>query len=56
MKNTIFTKIKDVSAKQAFIDSLAKIAEGDLFDFEAVAISSINTKPVYQLEIIALYQ
>lgn len=56
MKNTIFTKIKDSSAKQTFIESIAKIADGNVFDFEAVAVSSIYGKPVYQLEIIALYQ
>lgn len=56
MKNTIFTKIKDISAKQTLIDAMAKIADGNVFDFEAVSISSIHGKPVYQLEIIALYQ
>lgn len=56
MKNTIFTKIKDSSAKQTFIEAVAKIADGNVFDFEAVAVSSIHGKPVYQLEIIALYQ
>lgn len=56
MKNTIFTKIKDSTAKQKLIDSIASIAKGNLFDFEAVAVASIHDKPVYQLEIIALYQ
>lgn len=56
MKNTIFTKIKDVSAKKKLIDAMAEIADGNVFDFEAVAVSSIQGKPVYQLEIIALYQ
>lgn len=56
MKNTIFTKIKDASAKQALIIAMNKIADGNMFDFEAIAVSSIQDKPVYQLEIIALYQ
>ena len=56
MKNTIFTKIKDASAKEQLIKSIAAIADADLFEFEAVAVSSIQGKPVYQLEIIALYQ
>lgn len=56
MKNTIFTKIKDVSAKQTFIDAVEKVANGNIFDFEAIAVSTIQGKPVYQIEIIALYQ
>ena len=56
MKNTIFTKIKDISAKQALIDAMGKVADENVFDFEAIAVSSIQGKPVYQLEIIALYQ
>lgn len=56
MKNTIFTKIKDTTAKQQLIDAMQKIADENVFDFEAVAVSAIHGKPVYQLEIIALYQ
>ena len=43
-------------AKQALIDAMNGIADGNIFDFEAVAVSSIHDKPVYQLEIIALYE
>lgn len=56
MKNTMFTKIKDVAAKQQFIDEVSKLVDGDVFDFEATVVPSITDKPVYQLEIIALYQ
>lgn len=56
MKNTMFTKIKDEVAKQKLIDSITKLVNGDIFDFEATVVSSIKDKPVYQLEIIALYQ
>lgn len=56
MKNTIFTKIKDHAAKQTFINAMKGVTDGNLFDFEAVAVPSITDKPVYQLEIIALYQ
>ena len=56
MKNTIFTKIKDAAAKKSLIDAMNKIADGHIFDFEAGAVFSISDKPVYQLEIIALYQ
>lgn len=56
MKNTIFTKIKDANAKDKLITSMQALTSGNVFDFEATAISSIHDKPVYQLEIIALYQ
>lgn len=56
MKNTIFTRIKDMSAKQALVEVISKINDGNVFDFEAVSVPSIYGKPVYQLEIIALYQ
>ena len=56
MKNTIFTKIKDGSAKESLISSMQALTAGEVFDFEATAVSGIYDKPVYQLEIIALYQ
>lgn len=56
MKNTIFTKIKDKNAKQQLISSMSSFTSGETFDFEATAVASIYGKPVYQLEIIALYQ
>lgn len=56
MKNTIFTKIKDTGAKDSLITSMQGLTSGNVFDFEATAVSSIYGKPVYQLEIIALYQ
>lgn len=56
MKNTIFTKMKDENAKQSVINSIKSVVGGNIFDFEATAVFSIHDKPVYQLEIIALYQ
>lgn len=56
MKNTTFSKIKDISAKEQFISAMSGISNSNIYDFEAVAIPSIQGKPVYQLEIIALYQ
>lgn len=56
MKNTMFTKIKDADAKQSLVEVIKKIADENIFDFEAEAVFSISDKPVYQLEIIALYQ
>ena len=56
MKNTLFSRIKDEQSKNAFIQAIENVSESNVFDFEAVAISSITDKPVYQLEIIALFQ
>lgn len=56
MKNTVFTKIKDKKSKQALIDALKTLTENSNFDYECEAITEIEGKPVYQLEIIALYQ
>lgn len=56
MKNTIFTRIKDSNAKDKLITSMKAFTSGNIFDFEATAVSAIHGKPVYQLEIIALYQ
>ncbi len=56
MKNTIFTKLRDKVAKDNLIESMKEFTEGDDFGFESIAVSSIEGKPVYQLEIIALYQ
>lgn len=56
MKNTIFTKIKDTGAKDKLITSMQAFTSGEIFDFDATAVSAIHGKPVYQLEIIALYQ
>ncbi len=57
LKNTIFTKLKDANAKKTFLDSISNISKQENFvDFESVVVPAIEDKPVYQLEIIALYQ
>jgi len=56
MRNTIFTKIKDKTAKHQLIESIKAMKMDEVFDFEATAISEIEGKPLYELEIIALYQ
>ena len=57
LKNTIFTKLKDAKAKKAFLDSIADLANQENFvDFDSVVVPAIESKPVYQIEIIALYQ
>ena len=56
MKNTIFTRSKDPKSKKQLIDSIQNLISGRIFEFEATAVPYIYGKPVYQLEIIALYQ
>lgn len=56
MKNTIFTKIKDAKMKKSFIEAMMGLSNQETYDFDVVAIPSIHGKPVYQIEIIALYQ
>lgn len=56
MKNTLIAKMGDKNAKREMIDSMKDLANDDSFSLEATAMASIEDKPVYQLEIIALYQ
>lgn len=56
MKNTVFTKFKDKESKQGMIEALRGLTQNSNFDYECEAITEIEGKPVYQLEIIALYQ
>lgn len=56
MKNTVFSKLKDKGSKEQMIKALNDLTKKDIYDFEATIIPSIENKPVYQLEIIALYQ
>ncbi|HJG30553.1 MAG TPA: hypothetical protein K8U80_04055 [Collinsella ihuae] len=56
MKNTIFTKIRDTSSKKALIESMRALSDNGNFEYECDAIPEIVDKPVYQLEIVALYQ
>lgn len=57
MKNTLFSKMKGEDVKKKFFDLLtATLSDKNTFEFEAVAVPCIKGKPVYELEIIALYQ
>lgn len=56
MKNTRFTKFRDKESKKGMINALSELTKNSNFDYESEAITEIEGKPVYQLEIIALYQ
>ena len=56
MRNTVFTKFKDQQLKTQLTDGIKSIGDKDTFDFDSTAVLTINDKPVYQIEIIAMYQ
>ena len=56
MKNTIFSKLKNKDAKEELMEAFNKVANEEIFDFQSVAIPYIKDKPVYEVEIVALYQ
>ncbi len=56
MRNTVFSRIKDHKTKNAVIERINKLNDQTAYEFNIDAIPSITDKPVYQVEIIALYQ
>ncbi len=56
MRNTIFSKINAKEQKDDFIKAINKFDEGKIYDFDSVAVTEITDKPVYEVEIIALYK
>lgn len=56
MKNTVFSKFGAPVDKKALLDSIASLTEGGQFTYGSVAITEIKGKPVYELEVVALYQ
>lgn len=56
MQNTTFSKIKEESMKDSFLDALSTITNQESVGFDSSPVSQILNKPVYQIEIIALYQ
>ena len=56
MRNTILSKIKDANIKEILISSMSDISKNEVYDFESIAVSEIVEKPVYEIEIIALYK
>ena len=56
MKNTIFTKLNDKDSKADLITSLHDLINNSKYTYESEVIPEIEGKPVYQLEVIALYQ
>lgn len=55
LRNTVFAKIKSKESKEKFIKALQDFCEED-YSFNSVVVSEIKDKPVYEVEIIALYK
>lgn len=56
MKNSIFSRINDAATKKSVIEFANSLSLDGFYNFDSVAIAEIKGKPVYQIEIIALYQ
>ena len=56
MRNTLFTKLKSNAEKQTFISAVEEFNKDGICNFDAIAVAEITNKPVYEIEIIALYK
>lgn len=56
MKDNKMGIFKDASIKNNLIDMIKGINENDAIEFSSIAVTGVYDKPVYQIEIIALYQ
>lgn len=56
MRDTLFANIVDSDLKEALLSSLRKIEDDGNYQFQCKVIPEITDKPVYQIEVIALYQ
>ncbi len=56
MKNTIFTQIKGKEAKDKIINSIVEYCQKSAITFNSIVESEIENKPVFEIEIIALYK
>ena len=55
LRNTIFAKLDNEEMKQGIISSLEQISKDNGYQFEADVVPEVQNKPVYELELIALY-
>lgn len=56
MRDTLFAKMKDHESKDKLLQELDKLATEGNYHFQCDVIPEITNKPVYQVEIVALYQ
>ena len=56
MKNTMLSKIKGKDIKNNFINAVSGFNKNNAIDFNSIAVAEITDKPVYEIEIIALYK
>lgn len=55
LRNTIFAKLNDQKSKEELISAFRQLAKDSSYQFEADVAFEIKDKPVYELELIALY-
>lgn len=55
LKNSYFSRLKDEDAKIGLIKAVQGLVNAS-FDFQATVVTEIDDKPVYQLEVVALFQ
>lgn len=56
MCNTFFSKIQGAKSKKQLIDVSANLPNAIQFEFDTLAILEISEKPIYQVEVVALFQ
>ena len=55
LRNTMFAKLNNPKAKEEFVKTFERFSDGDVYNFEATVVTQIQNKPVYELELVALY-
>lgn len=55
LRNTMFAKLNNPEAKEGFVKALEMFSDGSVYHFEADVVTQIKDKPVYEMELVALY-
>lgn len=56
MRNTHFSKFGDREAKRDLLDSVRQVVDTGVFNLDSQVVAEISDRPVYQLNLIALFQ
>lgn len=56
MKNSILSKLRDQNMVDSIVGPFSDLIKGDMFSPNATVVAEITGTPVYELEIVALYQ
>ena len=55
LRNTMFAKLNNPEAKEGFVKALEMFSDGSVYHFVADVVTQIKDKPVYEMELVALY-